>query len=387
MQFRIPRGKRKDIYNAPALLRNSFMVKVKNLNLKTFIVKKGKIHWLQWFCQLLPGKSHGKYWGWFFKKFLHESKGLTAMDVVSKNTKWKRCKQCMVRLEPNWTFNFNTFKLILYAKDPLPFPCGFDGQSEKKWSRKLLCFFFKNFLRWQVWRDQGDTAFSVTLRFRWVPGKETEKGIFMRSIGRKFQFTEANFIFFVSCDTQEEIDEKLAKLTPTVGQISMCGMVFEDNMDCPCQLVTPVLINCWTTRPGKRRGVVMQAMLEKCESSIISCFYESVWWLRFSKQYSRTRTAASKNGGCCCASPEIANHFFWSWRLRSELLRIEALLEVEADFEEEMIRKGFFLCALRYLNEKPWARIQLQGIFKNSAGEIFGIFLKEFKSQRSGRQK
>src|SRR5258706_11241489 len=90
------------------------------------------------------------------------------------------------------TLNFKLF----YMQKITPF-LWFDGQAEE--AANFYVSIFKNSKVTSVTR-QGDKAFSVTFI---LDGQE----FYALNAGPQFKFTEA-ISFFVSCDTQEEIDEK-----------------------------------------------------------------------------------------------------------------------------------------------------------------------------------
>src|SRR6267154_2640879 len=126
----------------------------------------------------------------------------------------------------------------------------FSGQAEE--AANFYVSAFKNSKVTSVTR-QGDKAFSVTFI---LDGQE----FYALNAEPLFKFTEA-ISFFVSCDTQEEIDEKWAKLTANGGQESMCGWL-KDKYGLSWQLVPPVLSKLLNDKDQAKAGRVMQAMLK-----------------------------------------------------------------------------------------------------------------------------
>lgn len=78
--------------------------------------------------------------------------------------------------------------------------------------------------------------------------------------GPLFKFTEA-ISFFVKCDTQEEIDDKWAKLIAGGGEESMCGWL-KDKYGLSWQIVPTVLAEYLWSKDIARSGRAMQAMLK-----------------------------------------------------------------------------------------------------------------------------
>ncbi len=77
--------------------------------------------------------------------------------------------------------------------------------------------------------------------------------------GPMFKFTEA-VSFFVSCETQEEIDEKWAKLSEG-GQESKCGWL-KDKYGLSWQIIPPILGKLLSDPDPTKSQNVMQAMLQ-----------------------------------------------------------------------------------------------------------------------------
>ena len=77
--------------------------------------------------------------------------------------------------------------------------------------------------------------------------------------GPQFKFTEA-ISFFVSCETQEEIDHFWNNLTRNGGEESMCGWL-KDKFGLSWQIVPPMLGEMLTDKDRTKAGRVMQAMM------------------------------------------------------------------------------------------------------------------------------
>jgi predicted 3-demethylubiquinone-9 3-methyltransferase (glyoxalase superfamily) len=82
----------------------------------------------------------------------------------------------------------------------------------------------------------------------------------MESSGHSFVFNEA-ISFFVSCETQEEIDYFWNKLTADGGQESRCGWL-KDQFGVSWQIVPSVLMQLLEDKDKAKAGRVMQAMME-----------------------------------------------------------------------------------------------------------------------------
>lgn len=83
--------------------------------------------------------------------------------------------------------------------------------------------------------------------------------------GPMFKFTEA-VSFVVSCETQEEIDEKWEKLSEG-GQEQQCGWV-KDKFGLSWQIVTPVLAKLMQDKDPEKSKRVMEAMLKMTKIDI-----------------------------------------------------------------------------------------------------------------------
>jgi len=77
--------------------------------------------------------------------------------------------------------------------------------------------------------------------------------------GPHFKFTEA-ISLFVSCETQEEIDEKYEKLLAGGGQESQCGWL-KDRFGLSWQVAPPVLVDMLHNKDEKKAQRVMDVML------------------------------------------------------------------------------------------------------------------------------
>jgi len=78
--------------------------------------------------------------------------------------------------------------------------------------------------------------------------------------GPHFKFSEAVSLM-VSCDTQEEIDEKWEKLTAGGGQESRCGWL-KDKFGLSWQVATPVLPQLLQDKDEAKAKRVMEAMFQ-----------------------------------------------------------------------------------------------------------------------------
>jgi predicted 3-demethylubiquinone-9 3-methyltransferase (glyoxalase superfamily) len=78
--------------------------------------------------------------------------------------------------------------------------------------------------------------------------------------GPQFTFTEA-ISFFVSCDTQQEIDELWAKLTADGGAPNRCGWL-KDKFGLSWQIIPASLGRMLSDKDPGKAGRVMNAMLQ-----------------------------------------------------------------------------------------------------------------------------
>ena len=92
--------------------------------------------------------------------------------------------------------------------------------------------------------------------------------------GPQFKFTEA-ISFFVSCETQKEIDYFWQKLSEG-GQEVQCGWL-KDKYDFSWQVIPKILPKLLTDPDKEKSGRVMQAMLQmkKIDIAALKTAYES----------------------------------------------------------------------------------------------------------------
>jgi len=126
----------------------------------------------------------------------------------------------------------------------------FDGQAEE--AANFYVSLFKNSKITNVMKA-GRQTMSVTFRL------EGQDFIALNG-GPHFKFTEAVSLF-VSCDTQEEIDDKWKKLTANGGQESMCGWL-KDKYGLSWQVVPTTLGELMSDKDPEKSKRVMQAMLK-----------------------------------------------------------------------------------------------------------------------------
>jgi len=84
--------------------------------------------------------------------------------------------------------------------------------------------------------------------------------------GPHFKFNEAVSLM-VSCETQEEIDEKWEKLTADGGQPSRCGWL-KDKFGLSWQVATPVLPTLLQDKDEAKSKRVMEAMFQMTKLDI-----------------------------------------------------------------------------------------------------------------------
>ena len=107
----------------------------------------------------------------------------------------------------------------------------------------------------------------------WAEGSPFPKGQVMSSVfeldgqqfyafdaGPMFKFTEA-VSFFITCETQEEIDHYWEKLIADGGQESRCGWL-KDKFGLSWQVVPVTLSKLLGDKDKEKAGRVMQAMLQ-----------------------------------------------------------------------------------------------------------------------------
>ena len=126
----------------------------------------------------------------------------------------------------------------------------FDDQAEE--AMRFYVSIFKNSKALSVSPGPSGKAMSVTFE---LEGQE-----FMAlNAGPQFKFTEA-ISFFVSCETQDEVDELWTKLTADGGEESRCGWL-RDKYGLSWQIIPTALIQMLgDSDPAKAKRVV-DAML------------------------------------------------------------------------------------------------------------------------------
>lgn len=125
----------------------------------------------------------------------------------------------------------------------------FDGNLEE--ALNFYASIFKNSKILNLDRA-GDVAVSGVFRLE-------NQEFFALNGGPQFKFTEA-VSFFVSCDTQSEIDEYWEKLSEG-GQVQKCGWL-KDKFGLSWQIIPPVLGEYLRDKDPVRSQRVMQAMLK-----------------------------------------------------------------------------------------------------------------------------
>ncbi|PKA04571.1 VOC family protein [Leptospira ellisii] len=125
----------------------------------------------------------------------------------------------------------------------------FDGNLEE--ALNFYASIFKNSKILNLDRA-GDVAVSGVFRLE-------NQEFFALNGGPQFKFTEA-VSFFVSCDTQSEIDEYWEKLSEG-GQVQKCGWL-KDKFVLSWQIIPPVLGEYLRDKDPVRSQRVMQAMLK-----------------------------------------------------------------------------------------------------------------------------
>jgi predicted 3-demethylubiquinone-9 3-methyltransferase (glyoxalase superfamily) len=84
--------------------------------------------------------------------------------------------------------------------------------------------------------------------------------------GPEFEFTEA-ISFFVSCESQEEVDRLWDRLTADGGEESQCGWL-KDKYGLSWQIVPTALGELMADHDPEKAGRVMQAMLQMSKIDI-----------------------------------------------------------------------------------------------------------------------
>jgi predicted 3-demethylubiquinone-9 3-methyltransferase (glyoxalase superfamily) len=127
----------------------------------------------------------------------------------------------------------------------------FDTQAED--AMNFYCSIFKNSKVLGVTPGPNGIAQSVTFE---LEGQE-----FMAlNAGPQFQFNEA-ISFFVSCKTQEEVDELWETLTADGGEESRCGWL-KDKYGLSWQIIPTALGELLGDPNPEKAGRVLQAMLQ-----------------------------------------------------------------------------------------------------------------------------
>src|SRR5882724_1542428 len=141
----------------------------------------------------------------------------------------------------------------------------FDGKAEE--AMNFYISIFKNSKVINVSRmGSGGPAMSVTFEL------DGQKFMGLNG-GPMFKFTEA-VSFFVSCETQEEIDEKWEKLSAG-GEKSRCGWL-KDKFGLSWQIVPPILGQLLGDKDPVKSKRVMDAMLQmdKLDINKLKAAYE-----------------------------------------------------------------------------------------------------------------
>ncbi len=127
----------------------------------------------------------------------------------------------------------------------------FDGKAEE--AMNFYTSIFKNAKVGSINRmGPGGPVMSVTFEL------DGQKFMALNG-GPMFKFTEA-VSFYVSCDTQEEIDEKWEKLSEG-GEKSRCGWL-KDKYGLSWQIIPPILGELLSNPDPAKSQSVMQAMLQ-----------------------------------------------------------------------------------------------------------------------------
>jgi predicted 3-demethylubiquinone-9 3-methyltransferase (glyoxalase superfamily) len=140
----------------------------------------------------------------------------------------------------------------------------FDNQAEE--AANFYVSLFNNSRVNNVTR-QGGKAFSVIFT---LEGQE----YFALNGGPHFKLNES-FSLFVSCETQEEIDDKWIKLTADGGQESMCGWL-KDKFGLSWQIIPPILLKLMNDKDPVKSKRVVDAMMKmrKLDISALQKAYE-----------------------------------------------------------------------------------------------------------------
>jgi predicted 3-demethylubiquinone-9 3-methyltransferase (glyoxalase superfamily) len=126
----------------------------------------------------------------------------------------------------------------------------FDNQAEE--AANFYCSVFKNSKINSTMKANGQV---LTVTFS-LEGQE----FIALNGGPLFKFTEA-ISLFVSCETQEEIDQMWTKLTSNGGQESMCGWL-KDKYGLSWQIVPPALGQMLSDKDPVKSKRAMDAMMK-----------------------------------------------------------------------------------------------------------------------------
>lgn len=126
----------------------------------------------------------------------------------------------------------------------------FDGNAEE--AMNFYTSVFKNAKVKNI-SKAGDQVMSVTFEL------EGQEFIGLNG-GPKFSFTPA-VSFFVTCETQEEIDEFWNKLTADGGEPSRCGWL-KDKFGLSWQIVPPILGQLIGDKDPEKAQRAVQAMMQ-----------------------------------------------------------------------------------------------------------------------------
>lgn len=133
----------------------------------------------------------------------------------------------------------------------------FDSQAEE--AVNFYCSIFKNSKITSTMKANGQV---MSVNFL-LEGQE----FIALNGGPHFKFTEA-ISLFVSCDTQEEIDEKWSKLLSGGGQESMCGWL-KDKYGLSWQIVPPALGKMLGDKDSAKAKRAMDAMMKMKKLDLI----------------------------------------------------------------------------------------------------------------------
>lgn len=126
----------------------------------------------------------------------------------------------------------------------------FDDNAEE--AARLYASIFPDSRVVDVTRKEDGTAFVVTFE---LAGQQ----FIGLNGGPQFRFTEAASLF-VTCDSQEEVDEYWDRLTADGGEESQCGWL-KDKFGLSWQIIPTALTECLSDPDPERSNRAMQAML------------------------------------------------------------------------------------------------------------------------------